>query len=306
MNTTHRHYSDEMGDFNRLCCFMIDHNSAVRRFSTWVLGRIVDWKYGVWGDKLSTPGFWEKNAELWFDGFGKLAGFVISEEGGSDIAIITTAGYRFLFEEMLNWAIESWADRGPALSIEITASQSMEIPILERYQFTKDASFYRSHFDLTSELSRTSPLADGFRIVDMKSNPDIRAKCILRRNAFGGKSDMNEEEIARESKIHEFGHQSPIYHPDTDLYVLSPEGIFVSGCEALIDIQNLEADIERVCTHSDYRRKGFARAVIQECLVRLKTMGIIQAHITGYSSEAIALYGSLSEGNQSEYMIYKG
>jgi ribosomal protein S18 acetylase RimI-like enzyme len=243
---------------------------------------------------------------LWFDGFGKLAGFVISEEGASDFAIITTEGYRFLFEEMLNWAMENFGGRGPALSIEITALQTMEAAILERYQFTKDASFYRSHFDLTSELGKVSLLADGFRIVDMKNHPDIRAKCILRRNAFGGKSDMNEEEIARESKIHEFGHQSPIYHPETDLYVVSPEGIFVSGCEALIDIQNLEADIERVCTHSNYRRRGFARVVIWECLARLQAMGIKKAHITGYSQAAVALYGSLSEGNQSEYLVYKG
>ena len=157
MKTTHRNYNDEIGDFNRLCRFVMAHNSQIRRYSTWCLGRIVDWKYGLWGDKLSTPGFWEKNAQLWFDGFGKLAGFAISEEGGCDIAIITTEGCRFLFEEMLHWAIENWGEREPGLSIEITARQTMEAAVLEMHQFAKDASFFRSHFDLTSELGEWFP-----------------------------------------------------------------------------------------------------------------------------------------------------
>ena len=49
----------------------------------------------------------------------------------------------------------------------------------------------------------------------------------------------------------------------------------------------------RVCTHSEFRKRGFARAVIQECLYRLKDRGIHNAYITGYSREAVALYGSL-------------
>ena len=67
----------------------------------------------------------------------------------------------------------------------------------------------------------------------------------------------------------------------------------MAGCEALINAAAFEADIERVCTHSDFRQRGFACAVIQECLYRLKDMGIHNACITGYSPQAIALYGSL-------------
>ena len=78
MKTTHRSYADDTGDFNRLCRFIIEHNAHVRGFSTWCLGRFVDWKYQLWGDKQSAPGFWGQNAHLWFDGFGELAGLAIS------------------------------------------------------------------------------------------------------------------------------------------------------------------------------------------------------------------------------------
>ncbi len=86
--------------------------------------------------------------------------------------------------------------------------------------------------------------------------------------------------------------------------VVASDGTYVSGCEALIDTRNLEADIERVCTHGDYRRQGLARIVIQECLYRLKGMGMKKAHITGYSEGAIALYGSLGARKRTKFFIY--
>ena len=116
---------------------------------------------------------------------------------------------------------------------------------------------------------------------------------------------MSKEEIKRITKISNFARENPIYHAETDLCVIAPDGTFVSGCEALIDTQNLEADIERVCTHSDYRRRGFARVVIQECLYRLRDMGIKKAYITGYSEGAIALYSSLGAEKRTESFVYK-
>jgi len=86
---------------------------------------------------------------------------------------------------------------------------------------------------------------------------------------------------------------------------MAEDGRFVAGCEALIDARNGVADIERVCTHSRFRRRGFARAVIQECLDRLRDMGMCRAYMTGYSPEAIALYGSLGAAEESKSFIYE-
>ncbi len=305
MKTTHRDYADESGDFNQLSHFIIEQNAHVRSHSTWCLGRFVDWKYGLWGDKLSIPGFWEKNAHLWFDGFGELAGLAISENGGPDFAIITAEGYRFLFEEALQWVLENWGDRKPALSIEITALQTLEARLLERHEFKRGSSFYTSHFDLTAEPVERFPLEEGFRIVDMHTHPDYRAQHIMRQEAFQGKTGLSEDEISRTLRLYSHAHTSPIYHPQTDLCVMAPDGTFVSGCEALIDGRNAEADIERVCTHSRFRRRGFARTVIQECLYRLRDMGLRRAYITGYSPGAVALYGSLGAQERTESLVYK-
>lgn len=305
MRTTHRNYADESGDFNRLCRFMADHCAHIRSYSTWCLGRFVDWKYGLWGDKLSVPGFWEANAHLWFDGFGEPAAFAISESGDSGFAIITAEGYRFLFEEVLGWVLENWGDRKPALSVEITAQQALEATLLERSGFDCASSFDTFRYDLTAEPVPRRPLEDGFTIVDMHAHPDYRAQHVLRLDAFQGKTDLSDDEISRVLAVYGYARQSPIYHAQTDLCVMAADGALVSGCEALINARCAEADIERVCTHSRYRGRGFAKAVILECMSRLRDIGLRRAYITGYSPEAIALYASLGAEKRSESLIYR-
>jgi GNAT superfamily N-acetyltransferase len=304
MKTTHRNYDTDSGDFHRISRFLIENNAFMRSHSTWCLCRFVDWKYSLWGKKLAVPDFWKENAHLWFDAFGDLAAFAISEEGGADFVILTAAGYRFLFKEILGWVLENWGDRN-GLTIEISAQQALEASILECNGFQREASFYTFQYDLNGELAERFPLEQGFSIVDMHTCPDYRAQRIMRAEAFDGKAELSEEEIEYQLRFYNNSHNGPLYYPQTDLCVMAPDGTFVSGCEALIDARNAEADIERVCTHSQYRRRGFARAVIQECIFRLRDMGMRYASITGYSPGAIALYGSFGDAERAELLIYK-
>ena len=305
MKTTHRSYDEGMGDFNRLANFIVDNNEDIRAYSTWCLGRFVDWKYGLYDNKTAVPDFCRRNAHLWFDGFSRLAGCAISENGGSDFAILTPAGYRFLFDEILHWVLANWGDRGPGLSVEITALQTMEVGILQRHGFQKKRAFYRQAFDLTQTLPPRRALEEGFTIVDMAAHPDYRAQRVLRSEAFGDRSDLTEAELRHELLFYNHSQQGPIYHPQTDLCVMAPDGRFVAGCEALIDARNGAADIERVCTHSSYRRRGFARAVIQACFHRLQAMGLGKAYITGYTPASVSLYVSLGTGEQSAFLIFE-
>ncbi len=47
MKTTHRSYSEESGDFGQPAHFVIGNADHMRARSTWSIGRLVDWKYGV-------------------------------------------------------------------------------------------------------------------------------------------------------------------------------------------------------------------------------------------------------------------
>ena len=139
----------------------------------------------------------------------------------------------------------------------------------------------------------------------MKSHPDYIAQARMRANAFQGKSVLSDEELNTRLQRYNHSLKGPIYHPDIDLCVMAEDGRFVSGAEALINAHCLEADVERVCTHSDFRKRGFARAVSLECMYRLKEIGIRNAYITGYSPAAIALYGSMGHAHEFRSFIYQ-
>jgi GNAT superfamily N-acetyltransferase len=206
---------------------------------------------------------------------------------------------------MIAWAARAWANRGADFSIEVTARQELEMTILEAAGFHRQETVYTEWFDLTRELPPRYPLEPGFAIVDMETRPDYRAQRIMRAEAFDRITDPADPEIADTLAWQSFYHLGPTYHAPTDLCVIAEDGTFVAGCEALIDAHNVEADVERVCTHSAYRRRGLARAVIQDCLYRLQAMGIRRAAITGYSEGAVALYSSLGASREEVNYVYQ-
>ncbi len=277
---------------------------AEARGCGWPIGRLVDWKYGLYPNRTGVAGFWDRNACLWFDGFGELAGFVISENGGPDFQIVTLTGYRLFSEEMLDWVLAEWGPvRGP-LNTEVAQNNRWDIALLERRGFQRKPAFYTRRFDLRKELPARSPLAEGFTIVDMHSHPDYREQRLMRAEAFDDRSTLTEEELQHQLDFYNHAHAGPIYHPQVDLCVMAPDGTLVAGCEGLIDARSRTAEVERVCTRSGYRRRGFAKAVIQECLSRLRDMGMLEAYITGYSPEAIVLYGSLGATDEVAWYRY--
>lgn len=305
MNTKHRDYSESCGDFNLLARFIFNHKQTIRNLSTWSIGRLVDWKWGLYENKHCFAAFCDENAHLWFDGFDALAGFAINESGDSDFAILTLEGYRFLYPEMLDWAVQHWGKRQPPIHTEVTEEQDLEIRVLEDCGFKQYSTFYTQSFDLAGELAPRFPLEEGFKLVDMGTCPDFRAQSRLRANAFQKRDDLNDAELEERIRLYNHGANGPIYHATTDICVMAPDGRFVAGCEALIDGQNAEADIERVCTHSAFRQHGFARTAIQECFYRLRDMGMHKAYITGYSPAAIALYRSLGAFEEKKAFVYQ-
>jgi GNAT superfamily N-acetyltransferase len=305
VKTTHRSYIETSGDFNRLCRFISERGGYFRGFSTWSLGRLVDWKYGLYENKQAVADFCDQNAHLWFDAFDDLIGFAISESGDASFAILLADGYRFLFGELLTWALDAWGDREGTTQVEITERQDVEIEALERQGFQRVKTFYARRFDLTRAPAVRFPLEEGFTIVDMHTHPDFEGQRRLRDNAFDGRNDLSQDVIDRELEFYNYSQKGPIYHPQVDLCVMAEDGQLVSGCEALLDARNATADIERVCTHSDFRRRGFARAVIQACVERLREMGFRTAYITGYSPGAIALYGSMGHVGESACFEYR-
>ena len=63
--------------------------------------------------------------------------------------------------------------------------------------------------------------------------------------------------------------------------------------------------VEPEAQATDLKGSGSLERIVLKCLVRLRDMGLRRAYITGYSPEAIALYGSLGAEEGTESLIYR-
>jgi ribosomal protein S18 acetylase RimI-like enzyme len=155
-------------------------------------------------------------------------------------------------------------------------------------------------YDLTEKVCEPVRLKPHYRIVDMVENGDYRGKGLLYLNGFSGKDEVSEFDLARFA----YSRESPAYDPRCDLSVIAPGGAHVATCVGFNDPDYRMAEIEKVCTHSDYRRQGLAEAVIRECFHRLHQRGIAWAYITSYGPEADALYEKLGPCGHKQWFHY--
>jgi predicted acetyltransferase len=66
----------------------------------------------------------------------------------------------------------------------------------------------------------------------------------------------------------------PDYKADLNIYVIAPDGEYVSFCIGWLDVVNKTASLEPVGTAPEYRRKGLARAAVMEVVRRVADLGI--------------------------------
>ena len=233
MITYHRPYQDRSDDFERMWEFLVaDYRD--RGWFIWTLGRLGDWKYGIWTEKKYIPCFLGDNAHLWFDTFGALAGFVLSENGDVAFSVFVRKGLEYLYDEILGWTVENWGGRGD-LVIEIHQDQRYVKPALRKAGFVSDGVVAVTQKYLLPEVSAEAvPLPEGYRIVDMEECPDFDGKKLLQLNAFQGKDNVTE----LDRQAYRYSRECPVYHPQFDLSILDGTGRHVAGCQAFIDFIN--------------------------------------------------------------------
>lgn len=300
MKTVHRAYQDRGDDYERMWAFLIE-DYRDRGWFIWTLGRLGDWKYGVWTEKKYIPCFLGDNAHLWFDAFGDLAGFVVSENGDGGFTVFVRRGGDFLYGEILRWTVEHWHGRGD-LTTEIHKDQPGVHPALRKAGFSTDGVIAVTQKYLLSEFCGDPvPLPAGYCVVDMDETPDFEGKRLLQINAFQNRNELTALDVLS----YRYSRECPVYNPQFDLSILDETGRHVAGCQAFVDARNGYAEVERICTHSDYRRRGLAAAVVRACFARLAEHGLTHAYITGYSPGAQALYAKLGALDCASWTLYR-
>ncbi|MDO9084759.1 MAG: GNAT family N-acetyltransferase [Anaerolineaceae bacterium] len=297
-----RYFDEKQNDFEKMLHFLQADNQDKKEDFTWQVCRLGDWKFGLWNEKKLIPSFFRKNAQLWFDENKKLIGFVLSENGDNIIFIFTIKKYEFLYSEILNWTIKNWGLIFSSLLIELRESQKDEITILEQKGFqSKGIIATTRSYELSSKASETINLPAGFRIVNMLENKDYHSKGILAINAFENQNQISDFDLMK----FEYSRENPAYDPTFDFSVITQDGVHVASCVGLLDKINKISEIEKVCTHQNYRRLGLSESVIKHCFQKLYSAGFNRAFLTAYGKGADQLYEKLGPSNRQHWLHYE-
>jgi predicted N-acetyltransferase YhbS len=136
------------------------------------------------------------------------------------------------------------------------------------YRRNDEYTLWDSVFTIESELPEYS-LPEGYRLQSMADDNDLER----RRKAFGLGFDHLDPKDWPSLLSNQELQQAPDYRRELDLYVVAPDGEFVSFCIAWWDGRNRIASLEPVGTVAAYRRQGLARAVVLEAIRRVAVLG---------------------------------
>jgi len=243
--------------------------------------------------------FFGENAHLWRDEDEGIVALCISEYGKSDLFIEVSPSYREIYPEIFRWIEEVWAADRTEIEVDVFREDADKIRRLEENGFR-----FLRHFEnkRTYELE-TVPLRyaldEGFTIRTFTEHPDMAGRVALVRNAFDN-PDYGEERLKGLMS-------SPDYRSEYDLMVVSPEGQPVAYCVGWHERARVgHGFVEPVGTHADFRRRGFAQAVVRECFARMKARGIRSVEIASRAEPAVAnfLYDSLVPASKREVRKY--
>jgi GNAT superfamily N-acetyltransferase len=302
MSSQHRPYDPNGSDFLKMWRLLQQDYVRRRDQFVWLVSRFGDWKFGCWREAKLFPMFFRRNAEVWLDGCDEINGFVLSEDGENIFFIVTRPGYDHLYDEILDWTIAKWGPRYGALLAEVNEGQGNAVRSLVDRGFVDvgEAAITRA-YSVREQADLGYALPPGFRIVSIAEDPDYLGKRRLQRNGFSGQDEVRELDLL----TYEYSRESDAYDPWLDLSVTAPDGLHVAGCLGFVDPSNNIAEIERVCAHSDYRRRGYAQAAIRACFGRLHARGYTRAYITSYGAEANNLYEKLGPVDRSRWHRYE-
>lgn len=278
-----KQFNEESNDFKKMVSLICSLNSE--ELYDWSLGRIIDWKYGLWNDKKQNASYFSDTTTLWYSYLDELAGFIVSEDGSNELQYVVDKKYKFLYDKMIKLSKEKYATIETVCSID----DSIKIDYLTKNGF-RDAGEYEVTFVYNADnfISLNTNLPHGFTIQTMESYNNYVSQINVKRNAFRN----NRELTPKDYYAYEFVKQSPLYDPSMDFVVVNELQEAVACCEGFIDYQNSIMEIERVCTHSDYRQKGLAKAVISECIKQGLQRGVKKIQITGLNEITQKLYAS--------------
>ena len=278
-------------DFLRVRDFLVDTFGLVEKPLNWRLER---WNYARWfiSPMLADYGvvdddpqayqqaihIWNELTGLWQNESGDLVGVACIEHtdrthrGWGEVHLQHHPAYDAVLPELLAYAEQHLHNQErnlvylPVYDYDhalLEAVQRRGYERIEKYTLW-DAVLDPSVVDLGQAY-----LPPGYRLQSMADDNDLDR----RPKAFGQGFNHPDPKDWPSHLAYAELQKAPDYRPELDLYVVAPDGEFVSFCIVWWDPKNRIASLEPVGTVPEHRRKGLARAVVLEGIRRVAELG---------------------------------
>jgi mycothiol synthase len=292
MKVGSREYRGE-GDYQRVRELLIESYAITRKLYNWGLDRWDAWRFGAHArEEIQGIRRWEADVHLWETDAGKLVG-VVNPEDRNDVFLQIHPHYRYLEEEMLDWAER----HHQAIKPQDATSWPLNVFVYEYDQERASLLARRRYKDLgpagcIRRCSLDKPIPEGrlpagyaIRNLCGEDEADMEQQAAVTNKVFDTRFTAETIRVLQDA---------PTHRQDLDLAVVAPDGTFASFCTVWFDEANRIGTFEPVGTHPAHRRRGLAKAVMCEALRRLKALGTTMAYVgTGYNSPANHLYRSV-------------
>lgn len=246
---------------------------------------------------------WQKNIRLWFDS-EQLIGWVLltPEQKTFDVFVHPSISKTPLEEEFLLSAINEMANEEELNVGLVDENDAWRINWLEKNGFVRSEDYYQLFNRLLSNPIPDSAPPTGFSLRHSRGIEDAELRSVASAAAFKSTKPFDEY-ITRTINFM----QSPVYVPEHEIFVVSPNQEVASFCITWTDDLNKIGHFEPVGTHPDYQGKGLGKNLLNEALRRLKSEGMREADVfTNHDNQAaIRLYESVGFQKSKKLINFK-
>ena len=286
MNVKRTEYNNSDKQYSEIMNFLSEVEKTDSELF-WDTGRMIFWRHAIHGKKNEGDVFFAENVKLWVEN-GRVIGLCISEYGRDDMFVIVLPSHTEIYDDMFDWIESTWGKDKECIEMDVSENDADKIKLLEKhgYQLKMHYENLRTYDMKTIDLSYK--LEDGFTIQAFYENMNFESRVEVVKSAFENNQYSKENLLGL--------HSSEDYVKDLDLCVVSPKGQIAAYCIGWKDKNSEHSGyIEPVGTHKDFRKRGFASAIIKECFARMKAMGMDTVVVASRAEPNISnfLYDSL-------------
>ncbi|MDY7078474.1 MAG: GNAT family N-acetyltransferase [Chloroflexota bacterium] len=267
-------------DFLRVRDFLVETYLASEEPHNWGLER---WNWARYhpvifeGNSEENIRFWEDSAGVWENDAKEIVGVVHVETPMPGEAFFQRhPQHAFLLDEMLDYAEVKLVDKEHnTLRIHVYDHDGVFQALVQQRGYQKNTRYpgYDSEFVITGVPEQKLP--EGYAVRSMAEGGDIEKRCKVQGLGFNHLDPAEWTTVSAYKEVQ----KAPDYRDDLDLYVVGPDGEYVSCCIVWYDEHNRMGFFEPVCTHLDFRRRGFGRAVVMEGIRRVAALGAERARV---------------------------